>query len=226
MHAEERKSGNKTTKWVILFLIRQNFYSLHEQMVIFSSITNLKQMGFQVGFSCLAHWPLYSNFDTQCVYYQNSYFVILHSWNVLDVPSTLTHTHFLCRFVFYRRICVRKESNKIFHFLWHYQQLPVKIGSSSAHINGSMYVCASRSTQKKKETPSKQVRDIEFGMKIKTSLLERDLAKVARLTEDIPLSVDIFNRKFFAISCSLLFSKFTHSTKRLSQRAYSTQCSR
>lgn len=39
---------------------------------------------------------------------------------------------------------------------------------------------------------SKQVRDIEFGMKIKTSLLERSLAKVARLTEDIPLSVDVF----------------------------------
>lgn len=90
-----------------------------------------------------------------------------------------------------------------------------------------MYVQA-EAHRRKKETPSKQVRDIEFGMKIKTSLLERSLAKVARLTEDIPLSVDIFNRKFFAISCGLLFSKFTQKmfNKRLSQRAYSAQCSR
>lgn len=69
---------------------------------------------------------------------------------------------------------VCKESNEIFHFLWQREsQLPVNICLSSQHIT-AMDVCASE--------------DRVWNENKNQFTREREIAKVARLTEDIPLS--------------------------------------
>lgn len=94
------------------------------------------------------------------------------------------------RFTIFVVAFVCKESNEIFHFLWQREsQLPVNICLSSQHIT-AMDVCASE--------------DRVWNENKNQFTREREIAKVARLTEDIPLS-DPFYRY-----SALLFLWFLH----------------